>query len=201
MNLSAAEIAILEAGSHRIGIFFRLETEPAVRLWFGFGYIATPADALDVGGATYRGFGEIANIPATKQMINGKAERVEFTLSGVDGDILAIASGGDAQQVKGKRVLVGFAFFDEAWQLVGPIRWCANYTADFIGLQQAGGGMPEDPIVRTITLSCGSLMTARRRPSLSYFSNQDQQRRHPGDRFCERVAVYANGFNKAWPVF
>ncbi|MDB5610376.1 MAG: hypothetical protein JWP25_7276, partial [Bradyrhizobium sp.] len=75
------------------------------------------------------------------------------------------------------------------------------YTADYLGITQAPNADPTQPIVRTLTLSCGTLMTGRRRPGLSYFSNKDQQARFPGDRFCERTGAYATGFTKAWPTF
>lgn len=201
MIYNSAESAALEAGSQRIGLFFRLETTPVVRLWLGFGTIEPGVNRYDLTGAEYRGFGEIQNVPAVKQLINGKAERVEFTLSGVSGDLLRIASGGDSQQVKGKRVAVGFCLMGPDWQLLGPVKWIQNYTADYLRLDQSVSEDPSQPIVRSITLSCGSLLTARRRPALSYFSNQDQQKRYPGDRFCERTPVYANGFAKSWPRF
>lgn len=201
MNFNEAETAALESGSQRVGLFFRLETAPIVRLWLGFGTIDPGVNRYDVTGAEYHGFGEIQNVPAVKQLINGKAERVEFTLSGVSGELLRIASGGDAQQVKGKRVAVGFALMGQDWQLLGPVKWIQNYSADYLRLDQSVSEDPAQPIVRSITLSCGSLLTARRRPALSYFSNQDQQKRYPGDRFCERTPVYANGFAKSWPRF
>lgn len=202
MNLSQAELAALSSNSVRVGVFFRLETDPVVRLWLGVGpFETTQPDVLDAAGASYNGFGEISDIPELSQLINGTAERVEFTISGVSGHILKIASGGDAQQVKGKRASVGFAIFDSDWQLLGPIKWIRTYVCDFLSIQQALTDDPAQPIVRTITLSCGSLLTARRRPSLSYFTNQDQQARHPGDSFCERTPVYANQFNKEWPRF
>lgn len=201
MNLNDAEMAALESGRQRIGIFFRLDTDPIVRLWLGFGKIKPGVNAYDLTGAVYKGFGAIQNVPAFNQLINGKAERVEFTVSGVSGDILRIASGGDAEQVKGKRVAVGFAVMGPDWSLLGSIKWCANYVADFLSIQQAVSENPNDPIVRTVGLSCGSLLTARRRPSYSYFTDQDQQARYPGDKFCERASLYANGFSKTWPTF
>jgi hypothetical protein len=199
MILNDSELAVLELQTQNIGIFFRLDTTPVVRLWVGFGSIAPGVNVFDTTGAQYDGFGEIQNVPAFKQLVNGTAERVEFSLSGVSGNVLTIASGGDAQQVKGKRVSVGFAVMDSSWALLGPIKFCANYTADFLSIAQSSAS--DLSIVRTVTLSCGSLLTARRRPSLSYFSNQDQLARSTGDRFCERTPVYANGFNKTWPVF
>ena len=201
MLLNTDELSALESDVVNIGIFFRLETDPIVRLWLGFGNILPGVNAYDLSGAQYVGFGEIKDVPVFKQLINGKAERVDFTISGVSGDILAIASGGDSQQVKGKRVSVGFGIMAADWTLLGPVKWSANYTADYLGITQSPISDPKSPIVRTVTLSCGTLMTARRRPSLSYFSNQDQQARFPGDRFCERTPVYANGFNKTWPTF
>lgn len=199
MNLSAAELAELSKDSPRIGIFFRLETTPVVRLWLGLGPIEPGSNVLDPDGVVYQGFGEIAEIPELNHLINGEAERVDFTVSGVTGEILQIASGGDAQQVKGKRVSVGFAVMDENWQLLGPVKWIQTYTADFLSIEQRVPTQPGDSIVRQVRLSCGSLMTGRRRPGFAFFTDQDQQARHPGDRFCERTPIYANGFNKTWP--
>lgn len=201
MILNDTELAALASDVVNIGIFFRLETTPIVRLWLGFGNIHPGVNVYDATGAEYVGFGEIQNVPSFKQLLNGAAERVEFSISGVSGDILQIASGGDSQQVKGKPVAVGFALMAPDWSLLGTVKWCANYTADFLSINQAVVNDPKNAIVRSLSLSCGTLLTARRRPSLSYFTDQDQQARFPGDRFCERTPLYANGFNKTWPVF
>lgn len=202
MILNAAELAALESGAYRIAIFFRLDVVPPVRLWLGIGAIEPGANTFDYAGATYYGFGELADVPSVNQLINGRAERVEFTLSGVSGKMLQIASGGDADQVKGVDVVTGFALIAPDWQsLLGPVKWCAAYVADYLALDQTVTDDPAIPISRTIRLSCGSLMTGRRRPGLAYFTDQDQRARFPGDRFCERTPLYASGFNKAWPTF
>lgn len=201
MNLNDAELAALESGMQRIGVFFRLATTPVVRLWLGIGNIEPGVNIFDLTGATYQGFGEMQNVPEFNQMINGAAQRVEFSLSGVSGDVLAIASGDDADDVKGKAVAVGLGIFSPSWALLGSIKWFANYTADYLAVEQVATDDPLQPIVRTVKLSCGSLMTGRRRPSFSYLSPQDQEDRSPGDLFCSYVNRYAHGFNKAWPVF
>lgn len=200
MNLNAAELAVLESGQQRIGVFFRLETDPIVRIWLGVGNIEPGVNVYDLTGANYNGFGEIQNVPAFNQLVNGKAARVDFTVSGVSGDILEIASGGDSEQVKGKRVAVGLGIMGADWELLGAVHWCANYVADYLAIAQNADDA-FGSVVRTVTLSCGTIMTGRRRPSYSYFSNQDQLARYPGDRFCERTPLYATGFNKAWPTF
>lgn len=201
MILTDAELAVLASDVQNIGIFFRLDTATIVRIWLGFGSIQPGVNVLDAVGAEYIGFGELREIPNLKQLLNGAAERIEITLSGVSGAVLQIAAQNDAAAVKGKAVHVGFAVMGSDWSLIGPIRWCGNYIADYLSIKQDLVGSSKDQIVRTISLSCGSTFTARRRPNYSFFSNRDQQARSSGDRFCERTAVYANGFNKAWPTF
>jgi hypothetical protein len=198
MILNDAELAVLSGDVINLAAFFRLETDPVVRLWLGFGDIVASASLLDPDGAEYTGFGEISNLPEFSQMINGAAERVDFTISGVSGPILEVAAG-DATNVQGKRVSIGFGIFDSSWQLLGAPKWFAHYRADVLSIGQQPTGDPESPIIRSITLSCGSLMTMRRRPARSYFSNVDQQARFPGDEFCSLTQKYAHGFSKPWP--
>lgn len=201
MIFNDAELAVLESDVQNIGIFFRLDTDPVVRLWLGFGNIDPGVNVYDPDGAEYVGFGEIQNVPVFSQLLSGAAERVEFQLSGVSGEVLAIATTSDVEEVKGKRTAVGFAVMDSNWALLGAVHWCAYYTADFLALEQSTVMLPTDPIIRTITLSCGSRFTGRRRPALSYFSDQDQQARFTGDLFCSLVGNYGHGFNKTWPTF
>jgi hypothetical protein len=201
IEFNDAELTVMESDVVNIGVFFRLDTTPPVRIWLGFGEVDPGVNLLDASGAQYLGFGEIATLPPFRQLTNGAAERITLTLSGVSGDVLTIASGGDSEQVKGKNVSYGFAVMAANWSLLGPIHWCANYTADYLSITQEVTDDPHHPIIRTVSLSCGTLLTGRRRPGLAYFSDQDQQARFPGDRFCERTPVYANGFSKAWPIF
>lgn len=200
MNFNDTELAALASGVYRIGVFFRLATDPAVRLWLGFGNIEPGASVYDAAGTLYKGFGELRDIPTFKQLLNGAAERVEFTLSGVSGEMLTIASGDDSEQVKGKSTDVGFALFGSDWSMLGAIHWTAHYIADFLAAKQERADA-QGNVVRTIKLSCGSRFTGRRRPSFSYFSDADQQARFPGDLFCEYAPLYGRGFTKEFPVF
>lgn len=198
---NAAELAVLESGTQRIGYFWRLDIDPVVRLWLGVGDIRPGVNIYDADGSVYKGLGQITALPPFKQLTNGAAERITFVLSGVSGKVLQAAASGHPEQVKGKRVASGFAIMGQDWSLLGPVRWPANYTADYLSIEQDVVESPSDPVVRSVSLSCGTLLTGRRRPGYAYFSNQDQQARFPGDRFCERTPVYGNGFNKAWPIF
>lgn len=199
MTFTDAEIDALHDGAPRIGLFLRLEVDPVLRCWLGVGSIDVGFDVLDAGGATYRGFGQMLNLPVFQQLINGAAERVELKLSGGDDGILALAN--FSGEVKGKRCDIGFALFDEAWALLGSIHWCRHYVADFLAMEVSPASDPDQQTTKTATLSIGSLMTGRRRRGLSYFNNQDQQARSPTDLFCERVAKYSVLAQKLWPKF
>jgi hypothetical protein len=199
MSFNALETAALAKGTRRIGVFFLLETDTPVALWLGYGKIRPGINVFDPVGREYKGFGELQNVPAVKQLLNGSAMRQDFVLSGVKGDVLdAIAS--DSEAVKGKPVRVGYALMDEDWQLLGPIHWLASYTADYIGVSQPPTQL-DQPIVRTITLSCGTRNTGKRRPLYGYFTDADQQARSPGDKFCSLVPNYSRNFLKAWPKY
>lgn len=199
MSFNAAELAALKTGTRRIGVFFLLQTDTPVRLWLGYGKIKPGVNAYDLTGEVYKGFGELQNVPAIKQLLNGAAERVQFVLSGVKGDVLD-AVGNDSEVVKGKPVRVGYALMGADWQLLGPIHWLASYTADYIAVDQPPTQL-DQPIVRTIGLSCGTRNTGKRRPLYGYFTDADQQARSPGDRFCSLVQNYSRDFRKAWPKY
>jgi hypothetical protein len=195
--MTAGELAALESGLIRLGLFFRMTTDPIIRLWLGVGKIEPGVNTLDSTGAVYTGFGELRSLAEFSQLVNGQAERVDFTMSGVSGELLGLA-GQSQDKINGKEVAIGFGLMNETWALIGPIRWSRVFYADFLAINQA---QSETDTVRTLTLSCGSLMTARRRPGLSYYSDPDQQGRSAGDRFCERVPKYAQDVQKPWPRF
>ncbi len=204
MDLTATEEAALERDLQRLGVFFRIETDPVVRLWAGIGYIA-PGYASDPAGALYKGFGQLANVPALAQLINGQADRVTLTISGK----LPIASmlGVSSAAVKGKACGIGFALLGSEFELLGPVRF-RPYRADALTAAQTEQADVTNPWVRTIALSIGSQMTNRRRPAPSYFTDHDQKRlsalSNPGgnpDRFCERTTLLSQLAQKTWPRF
>lgn len=201
ISYSDAELAALEADVVSKGVFFRMATSPVTRLWLGFGDIAPGVNVLDPSdGGTYLGFGEIQDIPVYKQLLNGAAERVEFTMNGVSGNVLALAAA-DSDQVIGAAVDVGFMLFGPDWAPLGPVHWLAHYVAGPISLRQQLNEDATKPPMRTLSLSAGSLFTSRRRPSYSYFTDSDQQARAPGDLFCSLAAQYTTEFNLPWPIY
>lgn len=193
---SDSELNVLDGDTQRIGVFFRLATDPVIRLWLGVGPCAVGINTEDPSGAIYSGLGELINVPPVQQLINGVAERVEFSVSGVSENVLRLAST-EANDVKGAACALGVGVFDKNWQFLGSPKWLFNGTADYVSLSQQSG---EGGAIRTISLSVGSLFTGRRRRGYSYLTDQDQQARRPGDRFCERTVLYSREHEKRWPV-
>ena len=139
----------------------------------------------------------ISEVPAFDQLVNGVAQRVEFSLSGVDQTIAELADA-DAAEVRSKRVNVGLQFLDEDWQSLADIIWVWEGEADVI--RKSSTSTPGFQRQYTITLSVGSLTTGRRRPDLSYFTGAQQRRRSPDDAFCDRTGLYSQGSEIKWPL-
>lgn len=196
VTLSSAEIDALESDTQRIGILFRMATDPIIRLWLGIGDVEAGINAYDTEAAVYSGLGELTDVPALQQLINGVADRVTFHVSGVSAKTSAMAST-EASVVKNKAVAVGMCLFGGSWQQLGVPIWLWAGKADFVTRQQLSDGKQT---TRVIELSVGSLFTGRRRRGLSYLTDRDQQSRHPGDKFCERTALLSQ-FEKVWPTF
>lgn len=164
---------------------FRLACDPPVRCWTGIGDLAVPGDIVDSGGTIYSGVGELLNLPAVQQLINGTAERVQFIVSGVTAETLRLAME-DRDSVNGAQARIGSLVLDNDLQPVGSISWEWRGIADVI---EVGSTIGQDGNrVRTITLSVASADTGRSRADLAYFTDADQRRRSPTDAIFSHVA-------------
>lgn len=173
----------------REAFLFRLECDPPAYLWSGVGDLFVEGDAI-ADEATYLGGGELLELPAIQQLINGIADRVEFTVSGVDAETFRLALE-DRAGVDGARVLIGTAPMDAAYQLSGPVDWEWEGVADVVTVDSTAsvdGGK-----TRSVTLSVGSADTARSRAQLTFFTDADQRRSFPTDAFFSHVGRIAAG--------
>lgn len=206
MILNADELAALDASTQHIGVFFYLATTPAIRLWMGIGKVRPGVNAIDLTGQTYTGFGELVDVPATRMLVNGAAERMDFVLSGVSLAMMAHLAA-DAIAVKGKRGALGFAIMsaesETYWQLLGPVRWPRQFTADYLSFRQGVLDSTDGTVIRTLVLSVGTEYTDRRQPPISFWTDRDQRRRSgsPADKFCERTVLYSQETKKVWPQY
>lgn len=171
----------------------RIATNPVVYVWTGNGLLDTPADAVDLSGATWRGAGRIIQLPALKALINGVSERVGFTLSGVSADTLRLAQE-DKDEVDGADVRIGSVEFDAQWQLTGPIAWEWRGTADTLTVESAAG--EDGSRVRTIALSVAAIDNRRANPRYTFWTDAAQRLRSSDDAFCDHVAQISNSVSR-----
>lgn len=196
MNLDPLIQAQIDGHLIRRSVLMHIATATPVRAWTGVGPFEHPGDAVDATGGTYLGLGEMQDIPALQQLVNGVASRIELSLSGVDDRIVALADA-DAADVRSKIVTLGLQFFGADWQPLGDTLWIWDGEADVIRTDSVSS--PDFGRQRTVTLSVGSLTTGRRRPVLSHFTRAQQRRRSPTDAFCDRTGLYSNDTELKWP--
>lgn len=168
-------------------VFYIATPDPAV-FWTGHGPLLLPADDVVPSDTLIAGAGELVDIPALEQLINGKAQRLEVTLSGVNEATIAIAAE-EAATIPGAAVHIGRIAFDETWQ-IDAVEW--EWTGEGRGLsvssQDTGSGR-----VRTLVLTVAAGDTSRRRPALSYFTDADQRYDFPDDAAFSGVAGISAG--------
>lgn len=190
MNLDPLIQAQIDGKLIRASYLMRIDTDEPVLVWTGAG-------DLVMGGETYLGLGILPDVPSFQSLVNGVANRIELTVSGVDARI-AMLAGEDAEEVRGKQVRIGLQFLDAGFQPLGDPFWVApDYEADVISTDSQSNA--DFGRVRSVTLSIGSSTTGRRRPRLSYWTRAQQIIRSPTDAFCNLVSRYTADREMKWP--
>lgn len=175
-----------------------LTDNTTIRLWSGNGSLTLGADAIEPSpNAVYYGLGDIRQLPSFSSLRNGIAERLDFSFSGVDptSDFSRLADE-ESQTIRGAKVNLGLTFFDVTGQVATPTRWEWEGRADVLVPESRS---TEDGRLKTVTLSVGSVFTARSTALSSFYTSQSQQARSPGDTFCDRTSRYSQGVEKPWP--
>ncbi len=188
-------------GIYNLGLFFRMETNPALHLWWGVTDRTANIDALDVAGTVYNGAGLLTDVPeALEVLFNGTADRVDWSLSGVPASLTANLAA-TAPSVVGARVDFAIAPLDARWQLLAqPISvWVG--TADFWAEEQPPQTDLTQPKMRRLILSTMAGDTTRALPYYATWTDLDQFAISPTDNFCERVPAYYTGRIITWPRF
>lgn len=179
---------------YKESFIFRLETDEPAMFWTGHGDLPLPADDILPEDTIVPGGGDLVNLPEIEQLINGTAQRIEVTLSGVSQRAVALAAE-EAVQVSGAPAFIGRIRFDDDWQQLGPVVW--EWTGEGRGMPVAGDD-GEDGRTRSITLKLGSGDTTRSRAPLSFFTDADQKRDFPTDTFFSHVAGINAGTSRRW---
>ncbi|MCM2293028.1 hypothetical protein NAC44_11915 [Allorhizobium sp. BGMRC 0089] len=192
---------VIEAlrGSHQLGIFTSVKTDPALHLWFGVNDIPAQIDSIDEAGTVYLGAGYLNGLPTLETQINGTADSVEFSLSGVDP-----ATGNDMldsiPSVRGSEFYVALTTLDDYYQpLTNPIPiWQGKCSHTGEG-SQAPSGSSNRSMTVSLIVTTGS--DTRSRPSYATWTPAQQQAQYPGDLGCDQTARLARGVQPVWPNY
>lgn len=182
-----------QKGAVRPAIFMRIDSDPVARAWSGVGDFHLDQDVVEteVGGAIYKGTGLISNMPAFEALLNGAMSRLDVTISGVAQSILDMVDAAIAD-VEGAAIHFGLSFLDADQQPVAAPLWMIEGAVDELSTDRQPG-------VRSVSLSAAYGAVDRRRPALAWLTQSDQQRRHAGDRCCDRMPLYDAGRQLVFP--
>lgn len=191
-------LATMREHDARRSIFLHLETETPLAVWSGVGSIAAQIRDVTIGDVTFRGGALLTGMDTIRQIINGAAERIDFTLPGVDAQAAALIEEG-AEQVQGKLLHIGLAFFDEGWNLVTKIIPVGRCTADTVSYNLNRQASREQPRTADVSLSCHYGEVDRSRARQVYWTAAHQRLVDPLDKSCNYVYSLQKDHTLKWP--
>lgn len=198
MDFFPANIIEEMRGSHQLGIFMRVATEPALHMWFGINDIPARIDSVDPDGTIYLGGGKLIGVPTLEILVNGTADSVEFTLSGLD-PITGSKTLDSLPPVRGVEVQVGFTTLDQYYQPMSSIIpvWTgvASHTAEQSPARAAG-----EKATLNLSLAVVSGEATRSRAARTFWSSAHQKAISPTDKFCDNTARIARGVQPTWTL-
>ncbi|RVG22979.1 hypothetical protein CN233_30360 [Sinorhizobium meliloti] len=186
-------------GSHQLGIFLRIGTTPSLHMWFGINDIPANFDSIDPTGTVYLGGGKLVGVPTLEVLVNGTADSVEFTLSGID-PTSAARMIDSLPSVRGTTVQMGITTLDQYYQPMSNVIPIWSGTASHVSESS-----PATPSGQTVTLSLSLAVVAgeatRSRGARSVWSTPHQKAISPTDKFCDGTSRLARGVQPVWPNF
>ncbi|MBO9194322.1 hypothetical protein J5277_09415 [Rhizobium sp. 16-449-1b] len=186
-------------GSHQLGLFLRIDTDPALHLWFGVNDIPAGFDSIDPNGTVYLGGGRLLGVPTLEVLVNGTADSVEFTLSGIDPST-ASKTLDSLPPLRGAAVQMGLTTLDQYYQPMSSIIPVWTGTASHVS--ESSQAVPSgESVTLTLSLAVVSGEATRSRAARSLWSAPHQKAISPTDRFCDGTARLARGVQPAWPNF
>jgi hypothetical protein len=197
----SAETSAAFRGIYNLGMFLRLDTDPALHLWWGVGDIKAAIPDLDVDGTVYIGGGVLTEVPdGLEMLINGRADKADWILSGVSPEhVEALVK--DDPGITGKSVTFAAAPLDDYWQLKAPPVPLWVGTAERWVEHMAPQENPTKSRVLSLVMSVTSGDTTRSLPYYATWTDRDQRIVSAFDLFCARVSRYYPGQAIKWPRF
>lgn len=183
----------------QLAVFLRVETDPALHLYFGVNDVPIGFDSIDPDGTVYLGGGRLQGIPALQILVNGSSAAIDFTVSGIDPETGAKMID-SIPPVRGALVQVGLTALDDYYQPITQIIPIWTGIASHLKEARAPVRSGENPTV-TLSLATVAGENTRSRPSKVLWSDAMQRSLYPTDAFCNGTARLARGIQPKWPVF
>lgn len=196
--MNEAELTILRSTRANLAFFFRAEfASGPLRLFAGAGDFHVQADAVETDGGVYISAGSWGGgLPDVDHLMNGQAQGLTLSLSGVDIDTIRTFVL-ERSEVVGAPAAFGWGVLDERYRLAGPIRWPLRgvLSQPRVSRQRSG----DESWTRTLSATLVSGAFARRRGVHAYYTPADHRRAHPTDAGCDRVGLYTTETTRPWP--
>lgn len=191
---------VIEAmrGSHQLGIFLRIDTDPALHLWFGVNDIPIGFDSIDPDGTVYLGGGRLIGVPTLEVLVNGTSDSVEFTISGVD-PVAGAKMLSQIPEVRGADVVMGLTTLDDYFQPMSSIIPIWSGTAAYTG-EASSAVQGTANISLSLSLAVVSGETTRSRPARTFWSSAHQKALSPTDKFCDETQRLSRGVDPTWTL-
>lgn len=168
-----------------LGVKFEFASE-TVRCWLGRGTF-TAADNTE-----WIGLGEVASIDGVQASAIVSIDPVTITLSGLDASLMEMTRE-QATEIRGRRCGVYILCFDENWQALDE-----PYLVELYLMEKATFSVDGESRTMSITVTAEPLFYTKHIPLTSFVTDQDQQRKYPGDKVFERVALLAGRQTVFW---
>lgn len=175
-DLDAGLETAIEARVVRPFLALRIETPDPVYVFTGTGRMSFP----DADGVTreWIGAGEIGAIDTIGESTDGSASGFKATLFRVPAEFRDDIAD---QAVPGVKVEVGLGAFDVTYQQLEGFSWLNRYKLDDFKITDDGSSL-------SVQVSGENRAIDKNRPAIKRFTDEQQQRNYPGDKFFEFVS-------------
>ncbi len=151
----------------------------AVELDFADGFVrlnTTPSEQT-IEGNLYTGVGDLGTVSPINESSNLKVTGVNLTLSGASSALVTEAL---SSNYAGRSCRIFLILFDTNYAIIGTPYPVGTWRMDTMSLNMGSQS--------SITLTANSILADWDRPRVRYYTDQDHQGRHPGDKFFEFLA-------------
>lgn len=143
-----------------------------VYAWSGIGEIT-------FDGKTFDGVGSLGGVSAISEQADGTASGLSLSLSGIDPDFTQYLI---EQPYRGAQVDLYIGTLNEGFSEVASWKRLSRWRLNAVSVVEDESGLQ-------VNVECEGAFIDQARARVRRFTNEEQQRRYPGDKFFEYMAA------------